>query len=93
LSSDEELPVSVPYRLKIIIGVRDGVAPERAEAIERNLEDIMSMPGIVIDTLVSRVEDDITMRDFRFYKRWDKDYRSLPEDDARALPPSQVDTR
>jgi len=39
------------------------------------------------------VEDDITMRDFRFYKRWDKDYRSLPEDEARALPPSQVDTR
>jgi hypothetical protein len=93
LSSDEDLPDSVPYRLNILLGVRDGLDPERREAIERHFEATLATPGISIEDLVLREEEDITLRDLRFYKRWDKDYRSLPADDERALPPSQADTQ
>lgn len=92
LSSDEELPASVPYRLRIVLGVKDGLGPERKETIERHFEAAMTASGVIIDDLALREEDDITLRDLRSYMRWDKDYRSLPEDDARALPPGQIDT-
>jgi hypothetical protein len=47
--------------------------------------------GIVVEDIRISEEIDITLRELRSYKRWDKDYRSLPACSEAAGPPSGID--
>ena len=86
--SDDEYPPERSYELQILIGVIEGTPKDSIEQIERAYEEAFTVPGITVADIAVREEIDITLRELRTYKRWDRDYRSYPESPDVALPPS-----
>ncbi|TAH55292.1 MAG: hypothetical protein EWM51_03145 [Treponema sp.] len=86
--SNDEYPPERSYELQILIGVIEGTPKDSIEQIERAYEEAFTVPGITVADIAVREEIDITLRELRTYKRWDRDYRSYPESPDVALPPS-----
>jgi hypothetical protein len=67
--------------------------PEREKLqIEKSFDKAFTCKGIIVKNIRVSEEIDITLRELRSYKRWDKDYRSLPGCSAAARPQDGIDT-
>lgn len=87
VSNDEYLSEQ-PYMLQIIIGVAEGTSREKCDRIERAYESAFTVAGVLVTDIAVSEEIDITLRELRSYKRWDRDYRSYPESPDVELPPA-----
>lgn len=85
---NEELPAGQDYHIDVIIGIQDNLPQVKMDEIERSFDSALSVPGIVVDDLRLSTEDDITYRNLRTYQRLEADFRSLPEDSEKAIPPA-----
>lgn len=92
VSNDEYISEQV-YTLQIVIGVTEDTPQEMYDEIERNYEAVFSVNGIDVTDIVVRNELDITLRELRTFRRWDRDYRSYPESPHIALPPEGIDVQ
>jgi len=88
--TNEELAVGQDYRIDVIIGIKDNLSQEKMDQIERSFDAALSPPGIVVNSLRLSTEDDITYRNLRTYNRLEADYRSLPENSEKAIPPAEL---
>jgi hypothetical protein len=88
---EDELADDVPYPLKAIVGISDGLSAEEQDKIERTIMHGLSVTGINLIDLRLATEDEITYRDLRSYRRLDRDYRSLPDHEKVASPPAGID--
>ncbi len=86
--TNEELQDREPYHVDIIIGIKDNLTADIKDRIERSFDAALSSPGIVVDSLRLSTEDDITYKNLRIYKRLEVDFRSLPENPEKAVPPA-----
>jgi hypothetical protein len=92
LDTKAELPAGTDYGLTIILGYKTLPDPKDTAKTESELEAALAMRGIRIDDIVSRPETDITLMHLRTYKRWDRDYRSLPDHPETVGPSPHFDT-
>lgn len=92
IDTEAELGADTDYGLTIILGYKN--LPDRVDysKTEKDLESALTLQGIRIDDIVSLSEIDITLKQLRTYKRWDRDYRSLPDKPGTDGPPPQIDT-
>lgn len=88
--ADDEYQPDRSYELQILIGVAHDTLKDEYDGIERAYESAFSVDGVSVLDIAVYEEDDITLRELRTYRRWDRDYRSYPEDPDVALPPVGV---
>jgi len=88
---DDELDDDVPYPLKVLVGISDDISVEDREKLARAITNGLSVAGINLIDLRIATEDEITYRDLRSYRRLDRDYRSLPEQENVSSPPAGID--
>jgi len=84
--ANEELPDGKDYHIDVIIGIKENLAVEKMDIIERSFDAALSPSGIVVDNLRLSTEEDITYKNLRIYKRLEVDFRSLPENPGKAIP-------
>ena len=89
--SEEELPHDKKYEVIIVIGLKHGSNNDNLEVIEALFRQAFSIPGIEAEINVYD-EYDVTYEIISTYKRFDWDYRSLPEDSGVAAPVQEIDT-
>jgi hypothetical protein len=89
--SDAELPDTVDYTISIIIGVSHGEDSSTLKSIEGFFGKEFNFNGIISDIRVVD-EYDITYEILSTYKRFDWDYRSLPENVGAAAPATGTDS-
>ncbi|MDR2785569.1 MAG: hypothetical protein LBB83_06615, partial [Treponema sp.] len=75
---DDELPKELNYKIQIFIGIENNIPEQDKTRIEELFSGVFMCEGIVVEDIRISEEIDITLRELRSYKRWDKDYRSLP---------------
>ncbi len=92
LNTETELEPEDSYVLDVILGFPKLPNQKAQSEWEVSLETILSVPGIFIDTVRCLPEDDISVPLLRKYKKWEKDFRSLPEGTEKAVPPAGLDT-
>ena len=85
-------PAGSDYGMKIILGYKTLPSTDEMSKTEAALESALAVPGIRLEDIVSLSEIDITLKQLRTYKRWDRDYRSLPDNPQTPGPPPQIDT-
>jgi hypothetical protein len=89
---DEELPAGQDYEIQITVGVAHNTGVDSAKKIDGLFNDTFTVPGISIKRIRVLDEFDITYKIINTYKRFDWDYRSLPENPDVASPPDGIDT-
>lgn len=89
---DDELPKESNYKIQILIGIENDIPEQEKIQIEELFHSAFACKGIVVEDIRISEEIDITLRELRFYKRWDKDYRSLTECPEASRPPNGIDT-
>ena len=89
--SDEELDIDHDYFVKMMVGVAHKTDPKIFPEIEDLLFDAFNVQGITIEIEVHD-DYDITYKTINTYRRYDWDYRSLPDDSDVASPASGIDT-
>jgi len=89
--TDEELKPDIDYIVTMIIGVCHGSDQKIILQVEDLFYDTFKIPGLDVDINVFD-EYDITYEVISTYKRFDWDFRSLPENPERSAPVSGIDT-
>ena len=85
--ADDELVDDVPCEIAVRLTARTDAweneeTPAALSRFEERLSTILDdCPGVIVadDDIQTLPEDDLTLADFRRFRRLDKDYRSLPE--------------
>ena len=90
-TSETELPPNKKYMVKLVIGINHSTDQETRSQIEDLFQDSFDIPGIMADAQALD-EYDITYEIIKTYKRFDWDYRSLPENSNTATPASGIDS-
>lgn len=90
--SEEELSPEKNYDIQILIGTESTTSEKEIDQLERLYEEAFSAIGIVVSNIAVRDETEITLRELRTFKRWDRDYRSFPESTEKSLPPAGIDS-
>jgi hypothetical protein len=89
---DEELPAGQDYEIQITVGVAHNIDVDSIKKIDGLFNDAFTVPGISIKRIRVLEEFDITYEIINTYKRFDWDFRSLPEKPDVASPPDDIDT-
>jgi hypothetical protein len=89
---DEELPAGQDYEIQITVGVAHDIGIDSAKKIDGLFNDAFTVPGISIKRIRILDEFDITYGIINTYKRFDWDFRSLPENSNVASPAHGIDT-
>jgi len=89
--SEKELESNENYIIKILVGVVEETTEDERFLIERQFEEAFTVCGIILQDIAVHGELDITVRELRTYKLWDKEYRSYPESEESPLPPVGID--
>lgn len=90
--ADDEYADDQPYDIAVRVTAKaeawdDNVLRDAVENFEARLSSILdNCDGISIFDIQTLPEDDLTLADLRRFKRLDKDYRSLPEEEGVELP-------
>lgn len=90
--ADDEYANDQPYDIAVRVTAKaevwdDNVLRGAVENFEARLSSILgNCDGISIFDIQTLPEDDLTLADLRRFKRLDKDYRSLPEEEGVELP-------
>jgi len=92
LDTYEELDDDQHYSVDIVLGTAADPESLECQKLEEDFETAFSADTIDVSSIRTLAEDDITYRMLKEYRRWDRDYRSLPEDDDKALPDVNVDS-
>jgi len=91
--NDIELNHDQDYDIIIIIGVqKNKINSELKEILENLFYDTFNVKGIILTDLQIHDENDITYEIMSTYKRFDWDFRSLPENENTAIPFAGIDT-
>jgi len=92
LNTDAELEPGDSYVLDVILGFPKLPYQKAQSDWEVSFETLLSVPGIFINNVRCLSEDDINVPILRAYKKWEKDFRSLPEGPEKAIAPVGLDT-
>ena len=88
--TDEELKPDQDYNVTMIIGVSHGSDQEIISQVEDIFYEAFDISGIIAIIHVYD-EYDITYEVISIYKRFDWDFRSLPENPETSVPASGID--
>ncbi len=92
--ADREQVANEPYLISVLIAYEDRwssnlEALDLVEDFVKKVTDIFEdyeKDDIVLEDINKLSEKSLTLSDLRVYKRLDKDYRSLPEEEGKAIP-------
>ena len=87
--TDEELPSDRCYEPEIIIIIPENISENEKKEIEELYEKGFSIEGQINPDIMLRSEIDVSIKELRKYKRWDRDSYSISED---AKPVDNIDT-
>lgn len=92
LDTNEELDDDQHYSVDIVLGTAADPNSSACQKLEQDFETAFASDAIKVKSIQTLSEDDITYRMLKEYKRWDRDYRSLPENDDKVLPAMGIDS-
>jgi hypothetical protein len=92
LDTYEELDNDQNYSIDIVLGTAADPNSPECQKLEEDFEKAFLADSINVRSIRTLAEDDITYRMLKEYKRWDRDFRSLPQDDEKALPGISIDS-